>query len=134
MNHSLSRLAIFAVFLSGFVSAQTTAIVGGTVHTVGAAGTIENATVIIENGIITAVGENVAAPSGATIINAAAATKSAIRFGSLTGAPHPENDERETIDVVLLPSNGAPRTFRRGSYYDLYTQQSLRDSSRTVKY
>ena len=71
MNHSLSRLAIFAVFLSGFVSAQTTAIVGGTVHTVGAAGTIENATVIIEGGIITAVGKNVAAPSGATIINAA---------------------------------------------------------------
>ncbi len=71
MNHSLSRLAIFAVFLSGIVSAQTTAIVGGTVHTVGVAGTIENATVIIEGGIITAVGKNVAAPSGATIINAA---------------------------------------------------------------
>lgn len=71
MNHSISRLAIFAVFVGGLASAQTTAIVGGTVHTVGPAGTVENATIIIEDGIITAVGKNIAVPSGATIINAA---------------------------------------------------------------
>ena len=71
MSRSLSWMTIFVVFLSGFVSAQTTAIVGGTVHTVGPAGTIEHATVIIEDGIITAVGKNVSAPSGATIVDAA---------------------------------------------------------------
>jgi imidazolonepropionase-like amidohydrolase len=71
MNRSISSLIMFAAFLGSFASAQTTAIVGGTVHTVGSAGTIENATVIIEDGIITAVGKNIAAPSGANIVNAA---------------------------------------------------------------
>jgi len=71
MNHSISKFGILAIFLSGLVSAQTTAVIGGTVHTVGSAGTIENATIIIEDGVITAVGKNVATPSGAKIVNAA---------------------------------------------------------------
>ena len=71
MKRANSRWAILIVFLGGLAAAQTTAIVGGTVHTVGPAGTIEKATVIIEDGIITAVGKNVVAPSGATIVDAA---------------------------------------------------------------
>ena len=77
MIRQLARLtvvtaaAIAANLAGGAASAQTTAIVGGTVHTVGQAGTIENATIIIEDGIVTAVGNNVAAPSGATVVNAA---------------------------------------------------------------
>ena len=67
----LTTIAVVASLAGGVVAAQTTAIVGGTVHTVGQAGTIENATVVIEDGIVTAVGSNVSAPSGATIINAA---------------------------------------------------------------
>ena len=63
--------ALVLLFAAGIAAAQTTAIVGGTVHTVGPAGTLENATILIEDGIITAVGETVAAPSGARIINVA---------------------------------------------------------------
>lgn len=64
-------LSVCALMVAGFAHAETTAIVGGTVHTVGPEGTIEDATVIITDGRITAVGSNVRAPSGATVIDAA---------------------------------------------------------------
>lgn len=47
-----------------------TAIVGGTVLTVGPQGTIEKGTVLIKDGKITAVGKDVAVPPGATVIDA----------------------------------------------------------------
>jgi imidazolonepropionase-like amidohydrolase len=50
--------------------AETTAIVGGKVHTVGPEGTIENATIIIVDGQITAVGSGFGVPDGATVIDA----------------------------------------------------------------
>jgi imidazolonepropionase-like amidohydrolase len=50
--------------------ADTTAIVGGKVHTVGPQGTIENATIIIVDGQITAVGSGFGVPDGATVIDA----------------------------------------------------------------
>ena len=67
----LRRLPFAFLLLGGLVHAQTTAIVGGTVHTVGPAGTIQNATVLIEDGQITAVGRNVAVPNNASVVNAA---------------------------------------------------------------
>lgn len=71
MTHRLATLALACLLLDGIALAQTTAIVGGTVHTVGSAGTLENATILIEDGVIVAVGEGVTAPSGARIIDAA---------------------------------------------------------------
>ena len=68
---SRSMICIAALLFGSAATAQTTAIVGGTVHTVGPAGTVEDATVLIEDGIITAVGPNVAVPSGATVVDAA---------------------------------------------------------------
>ena len=53
------------------VAATTVAIVGGTVHTLGPAGTIEGGTVVIEGGKVKAVGRDVAVPSGARRIDAA---------------------------------------------------------------
>jgi len=63
-------IALLALFACSIAAAQTRAIVGGTVHTVGPDGTLEDATILIEGGIITAVGSDVAVPSGATVINA----------------------------------------------------------------
>jgi len=63
-------LALLGLVNLGVAQAETTAIVGATVHTVGPAGTIENATIIISDDRIASVGENVAAPVGATIIDA----------------------------------------------------------------
>ena len=54
--------AFFALVFAASTWAQTTAVVGGTVHTMGPEGTIEDATVLIENGTVTRVGENVAVP------------------------------------------------------------------------
>jgi len=50
--------------------AQTTAITGATVHTVGPDGTLENATIVIENGRIAEVGAGIQVPTGAVVIDA----------------------------------------------------------------
>ena len=52
------------------VFAQSTAITGATVHTVGPDGTIENATIVIDDGRITDVGASVDVPAGADTIDA----------------------------------------------------------------
>jgi imidazolonepropionase-like amidohydrolase len=49
---------------------RTIAIVGGTVHTVGPLGTIEDGTVLVRDGRILAVGRDVAVPAGADTIDA----------------------------------------------------------------
>jgi imidazolonepropionase-like amidohydrolase len=65
------KLALLALIFTGIAHAETTAIVGATVHTVGPRGTLENATVVIEDGRIVAVGDNMKAPDGATVVDAA---------------------------------------------------------------
>lgn len=64
----LSSLLLLA---AGPAGAETVAIVGGTVYTLGAAGKIEGGTVLIEDGKVRAVGRDVAVPSGARRIDAA---------------------------------------------------------------
>ncbi len=61
-----TALLLFALPLS----AATTAIVGGEIHTVGPQGTIENGTVLIVNGLIVAVGDDVEVPDGAETVDA----------------------------------------------------------------
>jgi imidazolonepropionase-like amidohydrolase len=50
--------------------AETVAITGATIHTLGPQGTIRNGTVVIENGRIRAVGANLQVPAGARAIDA----------------------------------------------------------------
>lgn len=50
--------------------ADTTAITGGKVHTVGPQGTIDNATILIVDGLVSAVGAGIAVPDGAAVIDA----------------------------------------------------------------
>lgn len=68
MSRFYSLLALLVLTLPA--SAATTAIVGGKVHTVGPQGTIENATVLIVDGRIAAVGADVDVPPGAETIDA----------------------------------------------------------------
>ena len=68
MSRFYSTLALLVLALPA--SAATTAIVGGKVHTVGPQGTIENATVLIVDGRIAAVGAEVDVPAGAETIDA----------------------------------------------------------------
>lgn len=66
-------LALVAVIANAPAAAQTVAITGATVHTLGPLGTLEGATVIIEDGVVTAIGEGIEVPAGATTIDAAGA-------------------------------------------------------------
>lgn len=61
---------LFAILAAATAGAQTTAITGATVHTMGPHGTVENATIIIEDGRFVSVVEGGAAPQGATVIDA----------------------------------------------------------------
>jgi imidazolonepropionase-like amidohydrolase len=67
------RLAILIASLALPLSpamADTIAITGARIHTMAAAGTLENATVVMQDGLIIAVGEDVAIPAAATRIDA----------------------------------------------------------------
>lgn len=64
------QVASTLLVLAGIANAQTTAITGARVHTVGPQGTLENATVLIEDGRITAVGPDVAIPAVAERVDA----------------------------------------------------------------
>lgn len=69
---ALTRMTCTAlILLAGTAVAQTTAITGATVHTVGPDGTLEDATIVIERGLITSVGTNVNVPANAERIDAA---------------------------------------------------------------
>ena len=68
MNRLITTFVVLAFSLPAL--AGTTAIVGGKVHTVGPQGTIENGTVLIVDGRIAAVGDDVAVPAGAETIDA----------------------------------------------------------------
>ncbi len=72
MRHLTRKLFIAAtIFLmASAAQANILAIKGGTVHTLGKQGTIKNATIVIEDGKIRAVGQNVTIPAGADVIDA----------------------------------------------------------------
>ncbi|HWZ57543.1 MAG TPA: amidohydrolase family protein [Gemmatimonadaceae bacterium] len=65
----MKRYALMAILAAQAAGAQTIAIVGGTVYPVSGP-KIEHGTVIVRDGVITAVGANVPVPSGATTIDA----------------------------------------------------------------
>lgn len=71
MNRMQTTLSLLAVLVATSAVAETTAIVGGTVHTMGPQGTIENATIVIEDGVVVMVSAGAKAPDGATTIDAA---------------------------------------------------------------
>ena len=68
MSRFTMTLALLALALPA--SADTTAIVGARIHTVGPMGTIDNGTVLIVDGRIAAVGEDVVVPAGAETVDA----------------------------------------------------------------
>ncbi len=70
MNALLRITAALLTLTASVASAQTTAIIGATVHTVGPEGTLDNATIVIENGRIAEVGAGIQVPAGAEVIDA----------------------------------------------------------------
>jgi len=70
MNRLIHGISLLTVFVCSFAVADTMAIVGGKVHTVGPQGTIENATIIIVDGRIAEIGRDIEVPDGAQTIDA----------------------------------------------------------------
>jgi imidazolonepropionase-like amidohydrolase len=70
MKNSIRLIATLLTLIATAAAAQTTAIIDATVHTVGPDGTLENATIVIENGRIAEVGTGVDVPDGSILINA----------------------------------------------------------------
>lgn len=66
----MKRLAILALLASAPAFAAPIAITGATAHTARGEEVIRNATIIIDNGRITAIGAGLPAPAGATVIEA----------------------------------------------------------------
>lgn len=75
---------LFTLAFTLSAGAETVAITGATVHTLGAAGTLENATVVIADGRIEAVGKGIAIPAGARRIDAAGKVVTPGLFDSLS--------------------------------------------------
>jgi imidazolonepropionase-like amidohydrolase len=70
MNRAAIIAAVVAACFHTGVHAEITAITGATVHTVGPAGTIEDANILFENGRIVSVSTDVRVPDGARRIDA----------------------------------------------------------------
>ena len=70
MRQSKILIGLVAFGMAATASAQSTAITGATVHTMGPQGTIENATIVIDNGHFVSVSPGGAAPDGAETIDA----------------------------------------------------------------
>jgi imidazolonepropionase-like amidohydrolase len=71
MKPLFKAILLAASFLfTGTLAAQTIVVKGATVHTAGPSGKIENATIVISDGRITAIGAGLATPAGAREIDA----------------------------------------------------------------
>jgi len=95
-------LLLASSMLAFAASAQDVLIRGATVHTVSAQGTLKDADVLLRNGQIAAVGRGIAAPAGATVVEAAGRALTPGLFAGLTAMGIEEVSlEPSTVDSTL---------------------------------
>lgn len=96
-------LLLLAMSMLAFAaSAQDVLIRGATVHTVGAQGTLKDTDVLVRGGSIAAVGTALAAPSGATVVEAKGRPLTPGLYAGLTGLGVEEVSlEPSTVDHTL---------------------------------
>ncbi len=111
----MPRLFLTTVFIAAAATcgfAQTIAITGGTVYPVSAA-PISNATIIVRNGVIVAIGAGIPVPAGATKIDATGKTVTPGLINSTTELGLIEIDQvRSTNDVAARGNNNVAAGFR----------------------
>jgi imidazolonepropionase-like amidohydrolase len=111
---------LFTLLLAGAAAAETVLIRDGRVVTNGASGTIENGDVLLVNGRIRAVGETIAAPRGARVIEAqgrwvtpgAFAAMSELGLSEISGSGAPNDADLE--GGVVAAAADAGRAFNPG--------------------
>lgn len=101
----VGKISALAFLVAGAAQAEPVAIVNARVHTAGAAGTLEPATVVFDQGKILAVGKDVAVPAGARRIDAAGKEVTPGLANAHTGLGA---IELESIDQTNDLQNGTP--------------------------
>ena len=101
----MKKLALIAAALllaPALAAAQDILVRGARVHTAAASGTLANADVLVQGGRIAAVGSNLAAPAGATVVEAKGRPLTPGLFGGITQIGLEEvNLEPSTYDAQL---------------------------------
>ena len=99
----MKRLLIALCFgLALPVAAQDLLVRNATVHTAGSAGTLKGHDVLVQGGVVRAVGANLAAPAGITVVDAKGRPLTPGLFGGLTGLGIEEvSGEAATVDANL---------------------------------
>lgn len=109
-------LACLVLALALPAAAQDLLIKNATVHTAGARGTLKGHDVLVQGGVVRAIGAGLAAPAGARVVDARGRPLTPGLFGGLTGLGIEEvSGEAATVDAnlalgTMLPPN--PMTWR----------------------
>lgn len=94
--------AALLVLLAGTASAQDLLVRNATVHTAGARGSLQNSDVLVQGGLIRAVGPGLAAPAGVTVVEANGRPLTPALFGGITEIGIEEvSGESSTVDSTL---------------------------------
>lgn len=94
--------AALLVLLAGTASAQDLLVRNATVHTASARGSLENTDVLVQSGLIRAVGPALAAPAGVAVVEANGRPLTPALFGGITEIGIEEvSGESSTVDSTL---------------------------------
>ncbi len=111
----LARLLFVVVALPVTVGAETLAITGADIHTLGSAGTVRNGTLLLRDGVLVDVGVRIEIPDGAVRIDAAnmTITPGLVDVVSTLGV-HEVSLESSTVDYIR-PVHGPSAAFSLAS-------------------
>ncbi len=108
----MKRLVLSLLLVAGSASAQDVLIRDATVHTAGSRGTIKNADVLVQGGIIRAVGPKLLTPPGVKVFNANGKSLTPGLFAGFSDIGLEEvSAEKSTVDSSIeLAGTGVPQT------------------------
>jgi hypothetical protein len=107
----MKRLLLALALVAGAAQAQDVLIRHATVHTAGSRGTLKNADVLVQGGIIRAVGANLVVPAGMRVFEAGGKSLTPGLFAGLSGIGLEEvSAESSTVDSSLgMGGKGPPQ-------------------------
>ena len=109
MTNGLFLVSVLALLGTSDASAQDLLIRHATVHTAGAQGTLQNADVLVQGGVIRAVGVDLPAPASVSVIEANGKPLTPAFFGGITEIGIEEvSGEAETVDSALTLTTDQP--------------------------
>jgi amidohydrolase family protein len=105
----IASLLLLPSLMTHNVSAQDVLIRHATVHTAGAQGTLQNADVLVQDGVIRAVGANLQAPASVSVVEAGGKPLTPAFFGGITEIGIEEvSGESETVDSAVSLAEDQP--------------------------